>query len=260
MEKADLTDVTFLIPLRIDSIDRLNNINLVIEYLKRKFITKIIVLETDIEEHFKNNPYVDKKIFVKDKNPIFHHTMYRNFLSNCADSKIIAVWDADILLHYGQILEAINLIRRNKTNFVLPYDGRVFKIDPILKSLYLTHKDLSIILQNQKKMNLMYGHFSAGGVYFVKRNSYRMATVENEKFYGWGPEDMERVKRWEILGYNVEKINGPLYHLHHQRKKNSWYSSCGTEKRNRFEFIRICRMSKMELSTYFVNQAFESKI
>jgi len=215
MEKIDITDVTFLIPVRIDSLDRLNNINLVIEYLKRKFITKIIVLEADIEERFKNNPLVDKKIFAKDENPVFHHTKYRNLLSNYAFSKIIAMWDVDILLHYGQIMEAIGLIRRNKTKFVLPYDGRVFKIDPILKRLYLTHKDLNIISQNQKKMNLMYGHFSVGGAFIVNRQVYMEAGMENEKFYGWGPEDIERVKRWEILRYNVEKINGPLYHLHH---------------------------------------------
>ena len=36
----------------------------------------------------------------------------------------------------------------------------------------------------------------------------------NEHFYGWGPEDAERVRRMEILGYPVGvNTEGPLYHL-----------------------------------------------
>ncbi len=31
------------------------------------------------------------------------------------------------------------------------------------------------------------------------------AGMENEHFYGWGPEDMERAMRWNTLGY---RING----------------------------------------------------
>jgi predicted glycosyltransferase involved in capsule biosynthesis len=167
------------------------------------------------------------------------------------------MWDVDILLHYEQVLEAISLIRRNKTKFVLPYDGRVFKIDPVLKRLYMKQRFLNIISQNQKKMLLMYGHFSQGGVFFVKRSTYQRNTMENENFYGWGPEDLERVKRWEILGYNVERINGPLFHLNHPRGKNSWYGSKDIEKKNRLEFIRICRMNKIELLDYFNKQAKE---
>ena len=44
--KTDLTDVTFLIPLRIDSIDRLENLLEVISFIDKHFDTNIHLLES----------------------------------------------------------------------------------------------------------------------------------------------------------------------------------------------------------------------
>lgn len=46
---------------------------------------------------------------------------------------------------------------------------------------------------------------------------------ENEYFYGWGMEDMERVKRMEILGLPVSRVDGSLFHLFHYRNENSGF-------------------------------------
>ena len=74
--------------------------------------------------------------------------------------------------------------------------------------------------------------------------------MENENFYGWGPEDIERVKRWEILGYRIKRIEGSLFHLHHPRLKNSWYASNILELKNKQELINICRMNNAGLANY----------
>ncbi|NQU32289.1 MAG: hypothetical protein HQ521_03565 [Bacteroidetes bacterium] len=246
MKKNDLTDLTFIIPIRIDSDERLENLNLVIELIKNNFDTKIIVLEADKNERV-NSQLIDKKIFIEDYNPVFHHTKYRNYMTIQVTSPFIAIWDTDILIPPYQILKAVNLIRKHKTSFVIPYDGKVYKVDPVLKRLYSKNKILDCIIHNLKKMPLMYGHFSVGGAFIVNKIEYCKVGMENEKFYGWGPEDAERVKRWEILGYNVKKVDGPLFHLHHPRKENSWFGSEEIELINKFEFIRICKMKKDEL-------------
>ena len=41
--KTDLTDVSFLIALKIDSKDRINNLDITIEYLQHHFDTEIII-------------------------------------------------------------------------------------------------------------------------------------------------------------------------------------------------------------------------
>ena len=45
MKKIDLKDVTFLIPLRLDSIERVENLQLTIDFLVRHFDTQNIVLD-----------------------------------------------------------------------------------------------------------------------------------------------------------------------------------------------------------------------
>ena len=73
---------------------------------------------------------------------------------------------------------------------------------------------------------------------------------ENEHFYGWGPEDAERVKRMKILGLPVYRASGPLFHLYHPRKENSWYGSADIELKNRQEFLTVCSMTRSELQKY----------
>jgi hypothetical protein len=45
--KIDLTDVTFLTLIRLDSIDRLENILMVTEFINKYFNTNFIVLEVN---------------------------------------------------------------------------------------------------------------------------------------------------------------------------------------------------------------------
>ena len=47
--KTDLTDVTFIIPVKIDSDDRRRNLKITLSYLQRNFDTNIIVCESDKE-------------------------------------------------------------------------------------------------------------------------------------------------------------------------------------------------------------------
>ena len=46
-KKNELTDVTFLIPVRIDSIVRLENLLEVVNYILNFFNTRVFVLEAD---------------------------------------------------------------------------------------------------------------------------------------------------------------------------------------------------------------------
>ena len=48
--------------------------------------------------------------------------------------------------------------------------------------------------------------WSVGGAFLVNRVSYMEAGMENERFYGWGPEDVERVVRWDTLGYQISLV------------------------------------------------------
>jgi len=249
MSKNNLTDVTFLIPVRIDSVDRLENINLILKFIKENFITTIKLLEADNVEKLHNH-LIDKKIFLFDKNSIFHHTKFRNILARNIETPLIIFWDTDIIISPIQIIEAVTLLRKNKREFIIPYNGKVYLIDSVLKQIFCKNNSVRFLQNNRKKMLLMYDTFSVGGIFICRLDDYWIAGGENENFYGWGPEDIERIKRWEILGYKVTFLKGSIYHLHHIRLKNSWYGSYEIELQNKKELIKVCRESPEELKNY----------
>ena len=82
----------------------------------------------------------------------------------------------------------------------------------------LSPESTNRFIMEKTETTLLYEYLvthSCGGAFFVNRSVYVQAGGENEHFYGWGPEDLERVKRMEILGYSVTRIKGDLYHLYH---------------------------------------------
>jgi len=100
----NLKDLTFIIPLRIDTEERKENLLMVIEYLLNNYDTTIMVLEADIEEKV-NLPEKVNKVFIKDNDPVFHHSRYRNYMIRKAITPFIALWDADALAPVDQVLE-----------------------------------------------------------------------------------------------------------------------------------------------------------
>ncbi len=253
MSKIDLTDVSFLIPVRIDSKERLENLYAILQFFKSNFQSSIVVLEADKTEKV-HHDLIDKKIFIEDHDPVFYRTKYLNKMTRASESKFLAIWDTDVIVPSNQIVESVKLLREEQADMIFPYDGKFYNVDPVISQLYVLKRDIDFLIKNQEKFHLAYGHFSVGGAFIVNRNKYMEAGMENENFYGWGPEDQERVKRWEILGYKVRKIDGVMYHLHHPRGINSGNYSVESNINLKKEFCKVCRMSRNELREYITTQ------
>lgn len=93
----------------------------------------------------------------------------------------------------------------------------------------------------------LYAPNPVGGGFFAQKESYIEAGMENEKFYGWGREDGERINRWKKLGYRYERINGPLFHLTHERGVNSRFHSPNQDNIKSSEIFRFYGMSRQEM-------------
>jgi len=78
----DLSDTTFLIPVRIDSKERIKNLDIVLNYLLTKFNTNVIILEDAKEEKIFFNRIDSrvKYIFNKNESDIFYRTKLLNAL------------------------------------------------------------------------------------------------------------------------------------------------------------------------------------
>ena len=249
MIRTDLSDFTFIVPVRIDSPERKENLELVITYLYEHFDAEIMVLEADIKEKI-TIPQISHKIFIKDDDPVFHHSYYRNYMIKSANTRFIALWDADAIAPENQVIEARNMLRETNCDLIFPYDGRYYHTPPHLRKLYTQEKHTKVLCDNIGKLPLMHGIHSVGGAIMMNREKYIDAGMENEKFYGWSPEDYERVLRCEILGYKIMRINGPLFHLDHPRGKTSKFYSNYINISSRKELFKICGMTPLELKSY----------
>jgi predicted glycosyltransferase involved in capsule biosynthesis len=253
-EKTDLTDVTFMIPVRMDAVVRLENLLMAIESLLCCFDCKIYVLEASSF----NNGFIEKLIdkdvkytFVEDKDPVFYRTRYLNIMARTVDTDILAIWDADVIIPAGQIVEAVNKIRAMETDFCFPYDGRFLDTSRIIREYFFQKRNIDILTDNASKMKLIYGDKSPGGAVLGRTKDYRKAGMENENFYGWGPEDYERVARWKGLGYRIDRVQGQLFHLTHSRGINSTYRSPEQAVNTSSELLTTRMSSEQELSTTF---------
>lgn len=255
------TTFNIVLPVRIDSEDRLDNLKTVLSWVD-DIGCPIILLEAD------KTPKMDTLIgsfkhiiyhFVEDKRPIFHRTKYINDLLRMSKAEIVAVWDADVFLPNSQIDEAIECVKSQGATIVIPYNGTFYMLSPKQSKSFREQRNL-LSFQNEKLMSPM-GRVACGGIYLVNRKRYLSLGGDNEKFIGWGPEDAERLHRIQIAGDKAQWIkSGPLYHLHHAR--NDWSdndfqkSLLAMQK----EFVKVCSLSQSEMWDYIHNELLHPSI
>lgn len=225
--KTDLRDVTFLLPIRLDSVVRLENLILSAKFLVRNFDTNIHILHADGYDNGVIKKVIHKSIkytFIEDYDEVFYRTKYLNMMIEEATTPIVAVWDVDVIIPVSQIVESAEDIR-NGCDVSYPYDGHTYDTSFIIRQEYLKTNRMNTLVQNTEKMSLIYGDDTKGGAFLVNKESYIKSGKENENFYGWGPEDYERYARWTNLEYKINRVKGNLYHLTHSRGGNSSYRS-----------------------------------
>jgi len=240
--RTDLPDMTFLVPLRMDSQERTENINTLIRYTYLHFRTSLIVLEADSNQKFfpENEPEGFRYEFIKDDNEVFHRTKWINRLFSMADTPFVGIWDADAITPPDQIIDALEKLRNGDTVLSFPYDGRFYSCDKVSYVLFRKHLDIEILKKRIPVMNLLHGYHSVGGAFIVHKERYNEAGGENENIYGWGPEDTERIKRLETKCLKILHSPGVLFHLCHPMGKNSWFVNSKIECMNRRELQRTC--------------------
>ena len=245
--------VTIAIPFRADSSQRKRNLTLLLRHLM-PLESRIVLLEADTSDCCMECKEVEtlEYLFVYDPDAVFHKTRYINQLLEYCQTSIVVIWDADIILPYEQLETAVKAIVEQRYIVSIPYNRIVWTLNAKQSIDYEESGEGYFYLLNRTQCySQMMGKCSCGGVLVVNREGYLKCGGDNEKLYGWGPEDVERIHRMEILGYPVYWVNsGPLFHLWHPRGKNSWFISEELAFANRVELIRVCNMEREELVEY----------
>ena len=250
--KIDLKEVTFCIPVRIESSYRIQNLKTLLNYLDSFLDTNYIVMEADRTSRFTDARKIRnlKHVFIQDEDVIFHRTKYINRMLHLTETPYAAIWDTDAIAPIEQIEKALTTLRNTETTLVYPFSGAFIALNEIVSMHFCKTLDINCLNSDVLPKAFLYGFYSVGGAYMVNVQNYLKAGGENEHFYGWGPEDAERNARIRILEMGVDKIEGPLYHLFHTRGINSRDSNQENAMNNKREFCKICGMTTAELQDY----------
>ena len=244
--------LTFVIPFRYDSDIRVRNLNVVLDDLA-SLGASAIVLEADSTQHYvlpERHEHWVEYCFVEDSAALFYRTHYLNKLYRMAKTPVIGIWDTDVLVPHSQIEESLIAINRCGFKQSSPYDGRFMLIPEHLSESFVKKQiDYTTEVFHDKCVMLV-GRPTFGGALLVDKKTYLACGGENEAFKGWGPEDAERVHRMAIMGYDLQRAKGCIYHLHHLRGANSMFWDTQSQITQQEEFFKICSMYPEELAQY----------
>ena len=239
----NLKNVTFNIPVKYDTEDRIENLKVIINYITKYFDTNIIVMERDKVSHFEFIKDECQYFFEKTNETNLRRTYCLNKMCKLSKTDYIVNYDTDVLL---SIEDYVDSLRKLEAGFdmVYPYNGRFLECR---RSIFFERIKKELDVSFLKNENLPICHPSSlGGAVFWNKESFIKIGMENEHFISWGWEDNERFERANKLGLKIVRTKGDLYHLEHRRLEDSSPKNPFIDN-NRNEFNRIKNMNKEQL-------------
>jgi hypothetical protein len=206
---VDPRSIRFIIAYSKDSPEREANVALVEEHLR------LCIQEARLTAHI----HIARP---QDLQTPFQRTKVINDAARSAHESLIATIDADVIIPKSQILAAINQLAEHH-DMVYPYEG--FFLDVPRSDHTFARQDSECRRLLSKAPSYMNLHnASVGGAIFFRKSVFWSGGGMNEHFDSWGRDDVELYARFSHLGYNITRIPGPLFHLHHPRDpKNQFY-------------------------------------
>jgi predicted glycosyltransferase involved in capsule biosynthesis len=272
--KIDLSNTTFIIPVRIESSDRVRNVITILCFLLEAFDTKVIIKEVDNKPVFSEyvlpqvKEYLGESvknlihIFEYSDDSVFYRMKILNEMLSLCTTDVVVNYDCDVLLKTSTYLKACDMIVNGGYDLVYPYgmgnyQKQIFADDELVSEFLSNDFDFSILETKHNPYAAEYGHCQ-----FFNRERYINGGMENENFRGSSPEDKERFYRFTTLGYNVGRIDDFIYHLEHSRGVNSWPNSVQGNpymSENFKVWEEIQTMNPDKLKEYYQNQSYLQK-
>jgi hypothetical protein len=267
-----MKNLTFLMPCRIESNDRLRNIITSISYLLYNFPeSKIIVYESDkqsiysqnvlpnIKNIFGKEPINLRHIFNCDENSFFHKTKVLNNLLLEANTDIVYNYDVDIVFPVSSYHKAYDMITTQNYDAVYTYGVGAYQLhvnhsDELLEKFIQSNFNLEILNDSCRL-----GTSVMGWGQMIRKQSEIDSYFWNENFMSWGPEDCEFLYRIQVMGLKVGRVNNYGYHFEHARTFNSHYNNPKWQDNfNLWNSIRT--WDKERLVNYYEQQKYVKKL
>ena len=277
MTRIDLSDTAIVISVKVDSEDRLVNLERL-----RNFYThfgdraEIRVVEQGILPSLTSEPESRFQAHFLQDGGLNWKTRNMNFGAKHSRREIFLMSDCDTVPHPEALAAGLAQIR-NGCAFVHLYDGVVTNISKQLSAELadwgdllrrIGHFDPEAIDPRRSARDPdvlpLYGNAdyrAVGGSFLCRREDFFDVGGWNENLVSYGFEDQEFDTRVRALGHSFPRIEAyNLLHFEHARGPESRYSELAL--RNKEEFERVRAMSRQDLEAYvtrgFRLMAFEA--
>lgn len=219
--------LTVLIPIAIDSPERLRNVHAVLDFFSRWFpgIAVIVAEDGGAGVHLaaggRGRALAYRHLVVDHPSPLFHKTWMLNRLSEAASTDLVAAWDGDCLAAPAQISVACRRLLQWTSAVAFPYGGAFINVEGATADRLAAGR---LAPQQVDPLGLdcrVVGMDAFGGAVLFRRSDLHGIGGYNERIVSWGLEDREVIVRAERLGLAVGRVEGPLFHLGHPRGPNS---------------------------------------
>lgn len=270
MNKYSIPELSIIFSIKVDSKDRIENLEYLLEYYDCFFSKfEIIIVEQDtsskLKELLKNRRNIIH-FFLPTSN-CHYKTRNLNLGTNLATRQVIMMSDIDIICPPQAIKKALQLINQGGS-FIAPYNGivveikkeflaKINSITELITSLEYFPKDFNLNLEkfNYNNMQPMYGgtqYDNTGGCLLYTKKDFYAVGGWNTNFISYGFEDMEFVYRIKKLGYTLKRIeDNNIYHIEHKRSTDSFYNNF--YRSNEQEWLNVNAMSAAQLLEYSLN-------
>ena len=264
-------DLSFLIPTKIESEDRLRNVCTVLAFLLKNFDAEILIKEVDDEQNVKKFvfPLIYKRFggipdnlhyfYEKPTKEYFHKTKILNDLIEASETSVVANYDTDVILPTRCIQAAYELIANGTSDAVYPYAvgpyQKAVKYSPKMFDEFFNSPMGDDDIATYLERDISISSSTIGWCQFIRKRNYIDSFMMNESFAAWGPEDCELHYRLLAMGNKVDRIQQYVYHLEHSRTQDSWFNNPKWQENMKlWEWIRT--QDREQLSAYYRNQEY----
>lgn len=249
--------LAFVIPVRVDSDDRLWNLRASLGFLQRHFAgAEVVVVEeatvSQLQSLVANFPAVRHVIFPNDDR--FRRADGVNVGAAATERKYVCMYDADVLISPDAIANALQAMESKGWKLVLPFNRIFLDVSGGVRERLGTQFDISgfdkvTSLRDARELPDTRPRFVEGGICIVHREVFLAEGGLNRKMISYGWEDSEMHQRFAKLGYPILHLQGfNLVHLDHSRgadsRPNEFYDV------NRQEFLKVKAMTQSALERY----------
>jgi hypothetical protein len=256
----ELNEVTFIVPVFIDSYDRLNNVKTVMGYLNHHFKTNVIVHE--LVNYETQLPFLSEftnlniqHIVQTKKSDTYERTRQLNEMLSMVQTDVVCNYDVDVILPIESYIASVENIVNGSCDVIYPYEVGMWQ-KKVFQSFDRTEFMKSYDIHSITEFDIFTAE--VGHCFFIKTKLYKECGGENEEFLAYAPEDKERYFRFAKFGYTIGRIDGFVYHFEHMRTANSNNANPYMEKNNRL-YSHLYNMDLSQLKEYYSNVQYRTK-